>query len=145
MNTFVIKSHKNASDFQNNTYESIHHVKKTHTSITSCITSIAHSSFQGKAFGPSRLAWMHLILWPFTISSSFSPILNLRCFFIGFFHVSLQGLYCMYCWVGFMLTSFRWRWIGQLIWFGHINLGQFWTKSSIPHSYKMKYTTMLKR
>ena len=24
--------------------------------------------------GPSRLAWMHLILWPFTISSSFSPI-----------------------------------------------------------------------
>ena len=31
-------------------------------------------SFQGKALGPSRLAWMHLILWPFTISSSFSPI-----------------------------------------------------------------------
>ena len=31
-------------------------------------------SFQGKAFGPSRLAWMHLILLPFTMSSSFSPI-----------------------------------------------------------------------
>ena len=51
------------------------------------------SSFQGRALGPSRLAWMHLralllptdcsrkatlpsclILFPFTISSSFSPI-----------------------------------------------------------------------
>ena len=31
-------------------------------------------SFQGNALGPSRLAWMHLILWPFTINSSFSPI-----------------------------------------------------------------------
>ena len=31
-------------------------------------------SFHGSALGPSRLAWMHLILWPFTISSSFSPI-----------------------------------------------------------------------
>ena len=40
-------------------------------------------SFHGKALGPSRLAWMHLILLPFTISSSFSPIftscLNLPC------------------------------------------------------------------
>mmetsp|Transcript_24278 Transcript_24278/g.50345 ORF Transcript_24278/g.50345 Transcript_24278/m.50345 type:complete len:202 (-) Transcript_24278:26-631(-) len=41
------------------------------------VDSITYStpmSFQGKALGPSRLAWMHLILWPFTISSSFSPI-----------------------------------------------------------------------
>ena len=43
--------------------------------ISQCPT--AHClSFHGKALGPSRLAWMHLILWPFTISSSFSPILN---------------------------------------------------------------------
>ena len=40
-------------------------------------------SFHGKAIGPSRLAWMHLILFPFTMSSSAPPIftscLNFPC------------------------------------------------------------------
>mmetsp|Transcript_27197 Transcript_27197/g.50951 ORF Transcript_27197/g.50951 Transcript_27197/m.50951 type:complete len:246 (+) Transcript_27197:134-871(+) len=38
------------------------------------MTYLTSRSFHGKALGPSRLAIMHLILWPFTMSSSFSPI-----------------------------------------------------------------------
>lgn len=120
--------------------------KNTHI-IHYFITFIAHSSFQGKAFGPSRLAWMHLILWPFTISSSFSPILNFMCLFIGFFMCPYKG--CIVCIVGLgscwpllggaglgswygLLASYRYAWIIDRAWLccnllaccGHINLGQ---------------------
>ena len=50
--------------------------QKHSTQLSSLPPQMVWLSFHGKALGPSRLAWMHLILWPFTISSSFSPILT---------------------------------------------------------------------